>query len=83
AKAVPGVSSALAERLSGGRYVDVDIDRLIAANYGLNIADVQSIVSSAIGGENVGETIEGLARYPISVRYPRETRDSLERLRDL
>jgi Putative silver efflux pump len=83
AKAVPGVSSALAERLSGGRYVDVDIDRLTAANYGLNIADVQSIVSSAIGGENVGETIEGLARYPISVRYPRETRDSLERLRDL
>lgn len=83
AKAVPGVSSALAERLSGGRYVDVDIDRLIAANYGLNIADVQSIVSSAIGGENVGETIEGLARYPISVRYPREIRDSLERLRDL
>ncbi len=83
AKAVPGVSSALAERLSGGRYVDVDIDRLIAANYGLNIADVQSIVSSVIGGENVGETIEGLARYPISVRYPREIRDSLERLRDL
>jgi Cu(I)/Ag(I) efflux system membrane protein CusA/SilA len=83
AKEVPGVSSALAERLSGGRYVDVDIDRLTAANYGLNIADVQSIVSSAIGGENVGETIEGLARYPISVRYPRETRDSLERLRDL
>lgn len=83
AKEVPGVSSALAERLSGGRYVDVDIDRLTAANYGLNIADVQSIVSSAIGGENVGETIEGLARYPISVRYPREIRDSLERLRDL
>ncbi|WP_034303626.1 efflux RND transporter permease subunit, partial [Herbaspirillum sp. RV1423] len=83
AKLVPGVSSALAERLSGGRYVDVDIDRLAAANYGLNIADVQSIVSSAIGGENVGETVEGLARYPISVRYPRETRDSLEKLRDL
>lgn len=83
AKEVPGVSSALAERLSGGRYVDIDIDRLIAANYGLNIADVQSIVSSAIGGENVGETIEGLAHYPISVRYPREIRDSLERLRDL
>jgi len=83
AKQVPGVSSALAERLSGGRYVDVDIDRLAAANYGLNIADVQSIVSSAIGGENVGETVEGLARYPISVRYPREIRDSLEKLRDL
>ncbi|ASU39429.1 CusA/CzcA family heavy metal efflux RND transporter [Herbaspirillum sp. meg3] len=83
AKQVPGVSSALAERLSGGRYVDVDIDRSAAANYGLNIADVQSIVSSAIGGENVGETVEGLARYPISVRYPREIRDSLEKLRDL
>ncbi|WP_050469429.1 efflux RND transporter permease subunit [Herbaspirillum chlorophenolicum] len=83
AKQVPGVSSALAERLSGGRYVDVDIDRLAAAGYGLNIADVQSIVSSAIGGENVGETVEGLARYPISVRYPRESRDSLEKLRDL
>ncbi|WP_050478412.1 efflux RND transporter permease subunit [Herbaspirillum rhizosphaerae] len=83
ARQVPGVSSALAERLSGGRYVDVDIDRSAAANYGLNIADVQSIVSSAIGGENVGETVEGLARYPISVRYPREIRDSLEKLRDL
>ncbi|ASU37213.1 CusA/CzcA family heavy metal efflux RND transporter [Herbaspirillum sp. meg3] len=83
AKLVPGVSSALAERLSGGRYVDVDIDRSTAANYGLNIADVQSIVSSAIGGENVGETVEGLARYPISVRYPREIRDSLEKLRNL
>lgn len=83
AKQVPGVSSALAERLSGGRYVDVDIDRRTAANYGLNIADVQSIVASAIGGENVGETVEGLARYPISVRYPREIRDSLEKLRDL
>ncbi|EJL91283.1 heavy metal efflux pump, cobalt-zinc-cadmium [Herbaspirillum sp. CF444] len=83
ARLVPGVSSALAERLGGGRYVDIDIDRLAAASYGLNIADVQSIVSSAIGGENVGETVEGLARYPISVRYPREIRDSLEKLRDL
>ena len=83
ARTVPGVSSALAERLVGGRYVDIDIDRRDAARYGLNIADVQSIVSSAIGGETVGETIEGLARYPISVRYPREWRDTpqaLERL---
>ncbi|TDL93849.1 efflux RND transporter permease subunit [Stutzerimonas stutzeri ATCC 17588 = LMG 11199] len=83
ARKVPGVSSALAERLVGGRYVDIDIDRQDAARYGLNIADVQSIVSSAIGGETVGETIEGLARYPISVRYPREWRDTsqgLERL---
>jgi Cu(I)/Ag(I) efflux system membrane protein CusA/SilA len=83
AKGVPGVSSALAERLTGGRYIDVDIDRAAAARYGLNIADVQSIVSSAIGGENVGETIEGRARFPISVRYPREWRDSLSRLEQL
>lgn len=83
AKQVPGVSSALAERLTGGHYVDIDIDRNAAARYGLNIADVQMIVASAIGGENIGETVEGLARYPINVRYPREVRDSLERLRDL
>ena len=83
AKTVPGVSSALAERLTGGRYVDVQIDRAAAARYGLNIADVQDIVSGAIGGETVGQTVEGLARYPISVRYPREIRDSLEGLRSL
>jgi Cu(I)/Ag(I) efflux system membrane protein CusA/SilA len=83
AKTVPGVSSALAERLTGGRYVDVDIDRAAAARFGLNITDVQAIVSGAIGGETVGETVEGLARYPISVRYPRELRDSLEGLRTL
>jgi len=83
AKTVPGVSSALAERLTGGRYVDVDIDRAAAARFGLNITDVQAIVSGAIGGETVGETVEGLARYPISVRYPRELRDSLEGLRSL
>ncbi|OUM27407.1 CusA/CzcA family heavy metal efflux RND transporter [Pseudomonas sp. 1239] len=83
AKGVPGVSSALAERLTGGRYIDVDIDRKAAARYGLNIADVQSIVAGAIGGENVGETIEGLARFPISVRYPREWRDSVGTLEQL
>ncbi|WP_066663306.1 MULTISPECIES: efflux RND transporter permease subunit [unclassified Sphingomonas] len=83
AKSVPGVSSALAERLTGGRYIDVDIDRAAAARYGLNIADVQAIVSGAVGGENVGQTVEGLARYPISVRYPRELRDSPEALRAL
>lgn len=83
AKSVPGVSSALAERLTGGRYIDVDIDRAAAARYGLNIADVQAIVSGAIGGETVGQTVEGLARYPISVRYPRELRDSPEALRAL
>jgi Cu(I)/Ag(I) efflux system membrane protein CusA/SilA len=83
AKTVPGVSSALAERLTGGRYIDVDIDRTAAARYGLNVADVQDIVSGAVGGDEVGETVEGLARYPINVRYPREIRDSLEGLRAL
>jgi copper/silver efflux system protein len=82
-KDVPGVSSALAERLTGGRYIDVDIDRDAAARYGLNVADVQSVVSAAIGGENIGETVEGLQRFPISVRYPRELRDSVEKIRTL
>jgi Cu(I)/Ag(I) efflux system membrane protein CusA/SilA len=82
-KRVRGVSSAFAERLTGGRYIDVKIDRDTASRYGLNIADVQSIISSAIGGENVGETVEGLQRFPISVRYPREVRDSVEKLRGL
>jgi Cu(I)/Ag(I) efflux system membrane protein CusA/SilA len=80
AKSVPGVSSALAERLAGGRYIDVRIDRAAAARYGLNIADVQQIVSGAVGGENVGQTVEGLARYPINVRYPRELRDTPDKL---
>jgi Cu(I)/Ag(I) efflux system membrane protein CusA/SilA len=83
AKSVPGVSSALAERLTGGRYIDVQIDRQAAARYGLNIADVQSVIASAIGGENIGETVEGLARFPINLRYPRELRDSPEKLRQL
>ncbi|MDF0729546.1 efflux RND transporter permease subunit [Pseudomonas entomophila] len=83
AKGVPGVTSALAERLTGGRYIDLDIDRQAAARYGLNIADVQAIVAGAIGGQNIGETVEGLARYPISLRYPREWRDSAEALRQL
>jgi Cu(I)/Ag(I) efflux system membrane protein CusA/SilA len=82
-KNVPGVSSALAERLTGGRYIDVDVDRMAAARYGLSVADVQSIVSTAVGGENVGEVIQGRERFPINVRYPREIRDSLERLRQL
>ena len=83
AKTVPGVSSALAERMTGGRYIDVDIDRAAAARYGLNIAGVQAIVSGAIGGATIGETVEGLARYPISLRYPREWRDSLSDLSNL
>ena len=80
---VPGVTSAVAERLTGGRYVDIDIDRVAAARHGLNIADVQGIVSTAIGGETIGETVEGRRRFPISLRYPRELRDSVQKLRDL
>jgi Cu(I)/Ag(I) efflux system membrane protein CusA/SilA len=82
-KDVPGVTSALAERLTGGRYVDVNIRRADAARFGMNIADVQSVISSAVGGENIGETVEGLQRFPINVRYPREIRDSLDKLRNL
>jgi Cu(I)/Ag(I) efflux system membrane protein CusA/SilA len=82
-KEVPGVSSALAERVSGGRYIEVAINRHAAARYGLSIMDVQSVVSAAIGGDNIGETIEGRSRFPINVRYPRESRDSLEKLRML
>jgi Cu(I)/Ag(I) efflux system membrane protein CusA/SilA len=82
-KGVPGVSSVLAERVRGGRYIDVHVDRIAAARYGLSVADVQSVVSAAIGGETIGETIEGRSRFPINVRYPRELRDSVEKLRQL
>ncbi|WP_282949205.1 MULTISPECIES: efflux RND transporter permease subunit [unclassified Sphingopyxis] len=80
---VPSVASALAERLTGGRYIDVDIDRAAAARFGLNVADVQALVGGVIGGETIGQTVEGLARYPINVRYPRELRDSLGKLENL
>ncbi|CNF57700.1 putative cation efflux system protein [Yersinia bercovieri] len=80
---VPGVTSALSERLAGGRYVDIDIDRLRAARYGVSVKELQSLVATVIGGQNIGETIEGRERYPINLRYPREIRDSLQKLRDL
>jgi Cu(I)/Ag(I) efflux system membrane protein CusA/SilA len=82
-KDVPGVSSALAERLTGGRYVQVDVDREAAGRYGMTVEDVQDIVGAAVGGARVGETVEGLQRFPITMRYPRELRDSLADLRDL
>ena len=82
-KKVPGASSVIAERVTGGRYIDIKIDRLKAARYGLNIAEVQSTVSMAIGGDNIAEKVEGLARYPINVRFPRELRDSVEKLKAL
>ncbi len=77
------MSSALAERLTGGRYIDVDIRRSDAARYGMNVADVQDIVAGSVGGMNIGETVEGLQRFPINLRYPRELRDSLPALRAL
>ena len=83
AREVPGVSSAFAERLTGGRYIDVHIDRASAARYGLNISDVQSVLAAAVSGDNIGETVEGLQRFPINVRYPRDARDSVEALRRL
>ncbi|GHV55385.1 hypothetical protein FACS1894206_09720 [Deltaproteobacteria bacterium] len=83
AKTVPGVSSALAESRSGGKYVEVDIKREQAARYGMNVADVQVFISSAIGGEIVGETVEGVARYPINLRYAQHYRDSVAALRSM
>jgi Cu(I)/Ag(I) efflux system membrane protein CusA/SilA len=80
---VPGTTSVYAERTATGRYLDVDIDRVAAARYGLNIRDVQDIVSSAVGGMTVSYTVEGLERYPINLRYPQDFRDSPETLRAL
>ena len=80
---VDGTASVFAERVTGGRYVDVDIDRDKAARYGLNVDDLQEIIRTAIGGMNVSQTVEGLERYPISVRYPQYYRNSLENLREL
>lgn len=82
-KQVPGVTSALAERLGGGRYVDINIDRLKAARYGVSVKELQSLVATVIGGQNIGETIEGRERYPINVRYPREMRDNVQKLKNL
>lgn len=83
AKTVPGVVSALAESLTGGRYIDVDIKREQAARYGMNIADIQLFISSAIGGEMIGDTVEGVARYPITLRYPQMYRDSIASLQSM
>ncbi|OED83206.1 efflux RND transporter permease subunit [Vibrio breoganii] len=80
---VPGTASAYAERVAGGRYVTIDIDRPKAARYGLSIQQVQQVISTAVGGMNVGESVEGLERYPINVRYPQQYRDSVESLKTL
>ncbi len=80
---VTGTASAFAERVTGGRYIDITPDRVAAARYGLTQRDVQRIVSVAIGGRQIGETVEGLNRFPITVRYPHERRDTLQALRSL
>lgn len=79
-KDVPGTASVYSERVAGGRYIKVDIQREKAARYGLNIDDVQQVIASAIGGMNVTQTVEGLERYPVNVRYPQDYRDSPEQL---
>lgn len=82
-KPIQGASSVIAERVTGGRYVDINIDRLQAARYGLSIQEVQSFIAAAVGGENISEQIDGLARFPINVRFPRERRDSITSLESL
>ena len=77
---VPGTTSVYSERVAGGRYIDVDIDRKRASRYGLNISDVQDIVRTAIGGMNVTQTVEGRERYPVNLRYPQRVRNSIEQL---
>ncbi len=80
---VPGTGSVYSERVTGGRYLQIDVDRVRAGRIGLNVADVQEVVLLAVGGMNVSEAVEGRERYPINVRYPQEYRDSVARLRDL
>ena len=80
---VQGTASVYAERVSGGRYITIDINRLNAARYGLNIADVQAFIASAVGGMNLTTSVEGLERYPVQVRFPQSYRDSPEQLRRL
>lgn len=82
-KNIPGTASVYADRVVGGRYINIDINRSAAARYGLNIMDIQQMVSSAIGGMNISESIEGRERYPINLRYPQIWRNSVNKLRTL
>ncbi len=79
-KEVPGTASVYSERVAGGRYIKVDINRERAARYGLNIADVQQVIATAIGGMNITQTVEGLERYPVNLRYPQDYRNSPEQM---
>jgi Cu(I)/Ag(I) efflux system membrane protein CusA/SilA len=78
---LPGTASVFAERVTGGNFLDIKIRRPLAARFGIEVADIDEVISSAVGGMNVGHTVEGLERYPINVRYPREERESLESIR--
>jgi len=80
---VPGTVSAFSERVAGGRYLTIDVNRIAASRLGLNIADVHDVVRTAVGGMNVAQSVEGLERYPINVRYPRDVRDSVEKIKQL
>jgi len=80
---VEGTASVFSERVSGGRYIEIIPDRVTAARFGLNIADIQTIISSAVGGANITQTVEGLERYPVNLRYPKHTRDSIDKLMNL
>jgi Cu(I)/Ag(I) efflux system membrane protein CusA/SilA len=80
---VPGTTSAYSERVAGGRYIDILPDRAAAARYGLNITDINQVIAAAVGGINLTRTVEGLERYPVNLRFPREQRNDLEKLRAL
>ncbi len=80
---LPGTTSAYSERVAGGRYIDITPDRVAAARYGLNIDDISQVVAAAVGGINITQTVEGLERYPVNLRFPRERRDDVEKLRAL
>ncbi|MCF6338991.1 MAG: efflux RND transporter permease subunit [Gammaproteobacteria bacterium] len=82
-KDVPGTLSVFSERVAGARYIDININRRAAARFGLNIADIQEVIRTAVGGANITQTVEGLERYPVNVRYPRNVRDSISKLRQL
>lgn len=82
-KDIPGTSSVYSERVAGGRYIDIDIDRVKAARFGLSINEIQNVIGAAVGGMNVSYSVEGLERYPINIRYPQEYRDSPEKLAEL
>jgi Cu(I)/Ag(I) efflux system membrane protein CusA/SilA len=80
---VDGTTSAFSERVAGGRYVEIRPDRLAAARVGLNVSDINRVVAAAIGGINLTQTVEGLERYPVNIRFPREQRDDVQKLREL